>query len=72
MIQVIGARWKRSRDKPAVLETEEGDKINCDTVIISTGGHRLAPGFQMRGYSIDERKSGQHTMLYVECNGAGW
>ncbi len=56
-------------DKPAVLETEEGDKINCDTVIISTGGHRLAPGFQMRGYSMMNADQVSTQLLYVECNG---
>lgn len=56
-------------DKPAVLETEEGDKINCNTVIISTGGHRLAPGFQMRGYSMMNADQVSTQLLYVECNG---
>ena len=56
-------------DKPAVLETEEGDTINCDTVIISTGGHRLAPGFQMRGYSMMNADQVSTQLLYVECNG---
>jgi len=56
-------------DKPAVLETEEGDMINCDTVNISTGGHRLAPGFQMRGYSMMNADQVSTQLLYVECNG---
>jgi hypothetical protein len=56
-------------DKPAVLETEEGDTINCDTIIISTGGHRLAPGFQMRGYSMMNADQVSTQLLYVECNG---
>ncbi len=35
-------------DKPAVLTTSDGKTTNCDTVFVGTGGHRLAPGFQMR------------------------
>lgn len=57
-------------DKPAVLTTGDGKSINCDTVFISTGRHRLAPGFQMRGYSV-KKDDGQETqLLYVECKGA--
>src|SRR5688572_23011010 len=35
-------------DQPAVLTLGDGTTMDCDTVFISTGGHRLAPGFQMR------------------------
>ena len=35
---------------PAVL-TAGGKNTNCETVFVSTGGNRLAPGFQMRGYT---------------------
>ncbi len=56
--------------KPAVLTTGDGKTTNCDTVFVSTGGHRLAPGFQMRGY-IGGTKAEQKTQLiYVECKGA--
>ena len=36
--------------KPAVL-TSDGKSSNCETIFFGTGGHRLAPGFQMRGYT---------------------
>src|SRR6185295_15868495 len=39
-------------DKPAVLTTADGKTTNCDTVFVGTGGHRLASGFQMRGYTV--------------------
>jgi hypothetical protein len=56
--------------KPAVLTTGDGKTTNCDTVFVGTGGHRLAPGFQMRGY-IGGTKAAQKTQLvYVECKGA--
>src|SRR5512139_2385275 len=37
--------------RPAVLKTSDGQSSNCDTVFVGTGGHYLAPGFQMRGYT---------------------
>jgi hypothetical protein len=54
-------------EKPAVLTTSDGKTTNCDTVFVSTGGHRFAPGFQMRGYTSTE---GEPQLLYVECKGA--
>jgi len=55
--------------KPAVLETDDGT-TDCDTVMVGTGGHRLAPGFQMRGYVIKEGDQIVTQLLYVECAGA--
>ncbi len=52
--------------KPARLTTGDGKTVNCETVFIGTGGHRLAPGFQMRGYTTDE----EIQPLFVECKGA--
>jgi hypothetical protein len=57
-------------DKPAVLTTGDGKTINCDTVFVGTGGHRLAPGFQMRGYTTGKKAELQTQFLYVECKGA--
>ncbi len=53
-------------DKPAVLTTGSGS-TNCDTVFVGTGGHRLAPGFQMRGYTGGTKAEPQIQPLYVEC-----
>jgi hypothetical protein len=54
---------------PAVLAASDGKKTNCDTVFMGTGGHRLAPGFQMRGYIPDKKAGLNPQMLYVECKG---
>ena len=55
--------------KPAVLEA--GDKTtNCDTVFVSSGGHRLAPGFQMRGFIGGTKAEPMTQLIYVECQGA--
>lgn len=55
-------------DKPAVL-TSAGKTVNCDTVFMGTGGHRLAPGFQMRGYTSEQEGTLETQLLYVECKG---
>jgi len=60
---------KAQEGKPAVL-TSGGKTTECDAAFVGTGGHRLAPGFQMRGYtggSITEPKT---QLIYIECKGA--
>jgi hypothetical protein len=64
--------WNTMRamdDKPAVLTSGDGTTTNCDTVFVSTGGHRLAPGFQMRGYTTGEHEQPEVQLIYVECEG---
>lgn len=56
--------------KPAVLATSDGKATNCDTAFVSTGGHRLAPGFQIRGYTNDTSGQPETQLLYIECQGA--
>lgn len=55
-------------DTPAVL-TIGGKQTNCDTVFIGTGEHRFAPGFQMRGYTVEKDDVQETQLLYVECKG---
>ena len=65
--------WSTMRaadNKPAVLRSEDGKTSTCDTVMIGTGGHRLPPGFQMRGYVIKENDQTVTQLLFVECAGA--
>jgi len=56
--------------QPAILKTEGGDSVNCDTVFVSTGGHYLAPGFQIKGYTAGTEAEPQTQLIYVECKGA--
>lgn len=56
--------------KPAVLTTGDGKTVNCETVFIGTGGHRLAPGFQTRGYTSGKKDAPEIQLSYVECKGA--
>jgi hypothetical protein len=55
--------------KPAVLTTGDGTTSDCETVFISSGGHRLAPGFQMRGFISGTKAEPITQLLYVECAG---
>jgi hypothetical protein len=55
---------------PAVLTDGEGKTTNCDTVFVSTGGHRLAPGFQVRGFIAGTKAEPEIQLIYVECSGA--
>jgi len=56
-------------NKPAALTDGAGKTTNCDTVFVSTGGHRLAPGFQMRGFTAGTKAEPQIQPIYVECKG---
>lgn len=65
--------WSTMRsvpNQPAVLKSGDGKTVNCDTVLIGTGGHRLAPGFQMRGYTTGSGDAAQVQTLYIECKDA--
>jgi hypothetical protein len=57
-------------DTPAVLRMGDGKTSNCDTLYLGTGGHRLAPGFQMRGYIGGTKAEQAIQPIYVECAGA--
>jgi len=62
--------WNTMRavdETPAILQTSDGQDINCDTVFVGTGGHRVAPGFQTRGYTIKEDDLPKTQLIYVEC-----
>jgi len=56
--------------EPAVLMTGDGKSTNCDTVFVSTGGHYLAPGFQMKGFTTGTAVEPVTQLIYVECKGA--
>jgi len=60
---------KAAADKPAALKSG-GKTTLCDTVFVGTGGHRLAPGFQMRGFITGTKAEPKTQMIYVECKGA--
>jgi hypothetical protein len=56
--------------KPVQLQTAEGQTTDCESVFVCTGGHRLAPGFQMRGYTAGTKSELQTQLIYVECDAA--
>lgn len=55
--------------KTASLTTGDGKTTDCDTIFVGTGGHRLAPGFQMRGYMTGKPAEPEIQLIYVECKG---
>ncbi len=55
---------------PALLTAPGGQPTSCDTVFVGTGGHYLAPGFQMRGYTAGTEAEPKTQLIYVECKGA--
>lgn len=57
-------------DTPALLAAEDGKSTACDVVNVSTGGHRLAPGFQTRGFVTSVDGNLQTQLLGVECGSA--
>jgi len=56
-------------DSPAVLHAG-GEDHECGTVYVGTGGHRLAPGFQLRGFIGGTKAEPELQMIHVECEGA--
>jgi hypothetical protein len=60
---------KAAEGKPAVLTTGNGKTTDCETVFVGTGGHRLAPGFQMRAYTGGTKVKSVTQPIYVECTG---
>lgn len=57
-------------DTPALLVAEDDKSTTCDVVNVSTGGHRLAPGFQARGFVASVEGKLQTQLLGVECGNA--
>lgn len=55
--------------KPAILTTG-GVATDCAKVAVSTGGHRLAPGLQMRGFVGGTKSELTTEIIHVECAGA--
>jgi hypothetical protein len=60
---------KAIENRPATIITSDGKKSNCETVYIGTGETRLAPGFQVRGYTAGTKKDPKIQFLYADCKG---
>jgi hypothetical protein len=56
--------------KAAVLTAKDGKSTDCPVVFVGTGGHRLAPGVQMRGFTGGNKAEPATQMIYVECQTA--
>jgi hypothetical protein len=70
-IQNKTGEWSSMRavdGEPAILKSG-GNTQECDVVFVGTGGYRLAPGFQMRGYTTGTKFEPLTQLIYVECKG---
>jgi hypothetical protein len=56
--------------KPPILSAGSGGTTSCATVFVGTGGHRLAPGLQMRGFVGGTKTEPTIEPIRVECAGA--
>jgi len=68
-LQNATGQWSTMHAKegsPAIFNSG-GDPINCDVVFVGTGGHRLAPGLQIRGYTTGSKLEPVVQPMYVEC-----
>ena len=54
----------------SALLTAGGKTTNCDTVFVGTGGHRVAPGFQMRGFTAGTKAEPKTQLITVACKAA--
>lgn len=59
---------KAVEGKPAVLSSG-GKSTDCDSSFVGTGGHRLAPGFQVQGYMTGSKAEPKIQMIYLDCKG---
>jgi len=68
----LTGEWSTMQVDPgkAVTLVSAGKSYACEEVNLGTGGHRLAPGFQMRGYTTGTLSNPQLQLNYVECEGA--
>jgi hypothetical protein len=53
---------------PAILHTD-GEERECETVFVGSGGHRVAPGFQLQGYIAGTKSEPVVQSVYIECPG---
>lgn len=60
----------RAANGAALLTAGDGKTADCASVFVGTGGHRLAPGMQMRGYIAGPKASPTTELIRVECRGA--
>lgn len=56
--------------RPAVLTSGDGSRTDCTTIMVGSGGHRLAPGFRMQGYMGGPKTKPTMERIRVECAGA--
>lgn len=70
-IRNMTGEWSTLQADPgkSVTLVSGGKSTVCNIFNLGTGGHRLAPGFQMRGYTTGTVTNPTIQMNFVECEG---
>jgi hypothetical protein len=56
-------------DRAAILTGADGKTTECTTVVVGSGGHRLAPGMHMRGFTSGSPSEPKTEPIRVGCAG---
>jgi hypothetical protein len=62
--------WSAMNGAGQAVLTTPGGSSDCATVRVGTGGHRVAPGLQIRGYQAGTTQAPETELVRVECAGA--
>jgi hypothetical protein len=62
--------WSAMEAAGAVVTAGDGAESGCTSVFVGTGGHRIGPGMQLRGYVAGPKATPTTELVRVECPGA--
>ena len=62
--------WSAMTAAERAVLTGPAGATDCATVRVGTGGHRVAPGLQVRGYTAGTKQAPETELVRVECAGA--
>ncbi|MBN2736517.1 MAG: hypothetical protein JXR70_06010 [Spirochaetales bacterium] len=58
---------KAVEGRAAVITHKDGKTVECPSVFVGTGGHRVAPDFYIQGYQLGNKYDSRTQRIYVEC-----
>jgi hypothetical protein len=58
------------REGAGAVITSDGGSTDCETVAVTSGGHRVAPGFRLRGTTVGTANETETVMLHAQCGDA--
>lgn len=69
-IENRSGEWSKMWATGTAVLMSGGSRVECDATAVSSGGHRLAPGFRMRGYIGGKKMEQTERLVAVVCEGA--